>query len=127
MIQADVKTHQPRFPSTHLLGLFALLLTCVIWRSFREELIIVYGAQTMGFQEGVEKGETHFGYSAARSRGSSVTDCLSRFYLEGERIKAKLMSLIKKQLSLLLISREAVIFVVAEYPLFCCVLDIIME
>lgn len=74
-----------------------------------------------------DRGGPFWVYSAVRSRGSSVTDCLSHFYLEGERVKAKVTSLIKKQLSLLLISREAVIFVVAKYPLFCLVLDIIMK
>lgn len=39
--------------------------------------------------------------------------CLSHFYLERERIKVKLkLSLIKKPLSLVIISRRAVIFIV---------------
>lgn len=55
-----------------------------------------------------------------------MTGCLSYFYLERERIKVKLkLSLIKKQLSLVVISRRAVIFVVVGYLCLCLVSGII--
>lgn len=56
--------------------------------------------------------EVHFGVITLRKQPFSYS-CLSHFYLERERIKVKLkLSLIKKLLSLVIISRRAVIFIV---------------
>lgn len=93
-----------------------------LWRSFLEELIIVMGAKTIQFQEGVEKWSPILGRVLSGSRRSWATDCLIHFYAEGERTKAKLkLSLIKKQLSLMLTSRGAVICTVWKVAssLFC--------
>lgn len=69
----------------------------VIWRSFGEELIIEFGAGTMWFQEEMEEVDAYFGFNAIGKQGKFSDWFLSHFYLEGERIKAKLqLSLIKK-------------------------------